>query len=207
MNPGIIRRGYGMHGERIGCRSGPGALNLGALNRWRPAPCLRDRGSRPSRRAAARRCRGQARHRLQSRGVVRPLPAPVPWALLRPPPFVRPRPPRDSCHTLVTETVPDYPSRGLRRSAQSAEHVWYDLRRCNGFFATRCWRSTALVNRSRTVESACIGCNRPAGRLLAGGRVMSDQRRKKIRSSIRRGVVSDRRLSGARLLLLVSRVP
>ena len=58
-------------------------------------------------------------------------------------------------------------------------HVWYDLRRCNGSVANRCWRSTATINRSRTVDSACIGCNSPAGRLLAGGRVMSDQRRKK----------------------------
>ena len=56
---------------------------------------------------------------------------------------------------------------------------WYDLRRCNGIVANRCWQSTAQVNRSRTVESACIGCNRPAGRQRAGGRVMSDQRRKK----------------------------
>ena len=70
--------------------------------------------------AAAWQCRRQARHPLKSREVVRPLPARVPWALLRPPPFVRPRSPSDSCYTLVTETVPDYPSRGLRQSTQSA---------------------------------------------------------------------------------------
>ena len=71
------------------------------------------------------------------------------------------------------------PLAGTASIGQSTQHVWYDLRRCNGLFANRCWQSTAQVNRSRTVESACIGCNRPAGRLLAGGRVMSDQRRKK----------------------------
>jgi hypothetical protein len=60
-----------------------------------------------------------------------------------------------------------------------SRNVWYDLRRCNGIFANRCWQSTAQVNRSHTVESACIGCNRPTENLLAGGRAMSDQRRKK----------------------------
>src|SRR4051794_35629840 len=59
----------------------------------RAARCLREQGSGSARRAAARRCWGQDGHRLQSRGVVRSLPAPMPWALLRPP-FVRPRTPR-----------------------------------------------------------------------------------------------------------------
>jgi hypothetical protein len=177
----------------------------------RPAPCLRDHGSDRSRRTAARRCRRQARHPLQSRGVVRLLPAPVPWALLRPPPFVRPIPPSDSCHTLVTETVPDYPSRGLRRSAQSAGRVWYDLRRCKGVFANRCWRSTTIVNRSRTVDSACIDAIVLPGDFSLGGGSCLIRGAKKIRSSMRRGAVLEakqqgRRLSGARLLLLASRV-
>jgi hypothetical protein len=126
-----------------------------------PALCLRDHGSGRSRRAAARRCRSQARHTLPSRGVVSPLPAPVPLALLRPPPFVRPRPPSDSCHTLVTETVPDYPLAGtaLMGSISTARLVSFASLLCNSLL-----RSTALANRSRTVESACTGCNRPAGR-------------------------------------------
>ena len=79
----------------------------------------------------------------------------------------------------ATQTAKQFMSHSRHRDGAGLPLAGTDLRRCNGLFANRCWQSTAIVNRSRTVESACIGCNRPAGKLLAGGRVMSDQRRKK----------------------------
>ena len=165
----------------------------------RPAPCLRDQGSRPSRQAAARRCRGQAGHRLRSRCVVRPLPAPMPWALLRPPPFVRAGPPSDSCHTLVTEMVPDYPL--LIASLQRTL--------CKSLPAKH--NDKLIV--TRTVDFACIDAivlpgdfSLGGGSCLIRGTKQIQGATKKNQSAIRRGAESDRRLSGARLLLLASRV-
>ena len=108
----------------------------------------------------------QARHPLgySSVSAVRPLPAPVPWALLRPPPSVRPRSPSDLCHLWSPPRCRITPRGDCVDGLNQHSTVWYDLRRCSGMFANRCWRSTAQVNRSRTVESAWIGCNRPPGK-------------------------------------------
>ena len=166
-------------------------------------------GSRSSRQAAAR----QAGRRPQSRRMGRTLPASVVWAILRP------------TAVCATRAAKQFMSRsrhregvglppcggGAGQSAQSAEHVGTICVVVTELLANRCSRSTATVYCFRTVESASIGCNRPAGKLFAGGRVMFDQRLRKIRSSIRRAAVSEatqqgRRLSGARLLLLASQV-
>src|SRR6476659_1928878 len=62
------------------------------------------------------------------------------------------------------------------------------------------------VNRSRTVDSACIDAIVLPGDFSLGGGSCLIRGAKKIRSAIRRGAVSGRRLSGARLLLLASRL-
>jgi hypothetical protein len=147
---------YRMHGERIGCRSGPPALNQGV-----PRPAFETRHhvhraggaamSGSSRAAAAIAGSGDA---VACAGTMRAVAPTAVCATQIATRFMSHSRPRDGAGLPLAGTA-------LMGSISS---VWYDLRRCNGSFANRCWQSTAQVNRSRTVESASIGCNRPAGK-------------------------------------------
>ena len=99
-----------------------------------------------------------------------------------------------SRHTPVTGTVPDYSLRGLICviATNSLQIVAGEAQR--------------QVNHSRTVDSACMDAIVLPGDHSLGGGSCLIRGAKKIQSAIRRGAVSGRRLSGARLLLLASRV-